>query len=373
MASVSERPKGSGNWYALWRDPNGRQRSKSCGTGVRGKKVAEQLAAKKQAELILDQYDDRTRINWSEFVVDYFDRRQTNNRERSQRAAREALNHFVRIVKPGVVSRIDALMIDDYIMKRKKEPGKRIIRVDDQGRKFKSRVSPATINRELRSIRAALRCAVRWGYLKAEPDIQFLRQDQQAPTAISAEDFARLYDNADAATLPVMPNGIETAARWRAQFMFIWFSGWRISQTLELKRSDMDLDAGTAVSRAEASGNKGRRSETIHLHSYVVEDLKEIWPSFTDQVFYWPHDMTTLYGQLNRIAEAAGVELEWGKKFHEIRRGFATHNAANLDTFELQKLMQHQSLETTKRYVAMAMRDDPTDKLALPQVHREKG
>ena len=237
MASISERPKGSGKWYALWRDPNNRQRSKMCGKGTRGKKLAEQLSAKMQAELILDQYEDRTKVEWSEFVEDYFERRQSNNRKRSIQSAREALNHFARIARPGVVSRIDALMVDDYINQRKKEPGKRIVKVDEKGRKFKGRVSPGTINRELRVIRAALRCAVRWGYLKQEIDIQFLREDQQTQTAISAEDFAMLYDNADAATLPVMPNGVSTAARWRAQFMFIWFSGWRISQTLELKRT----------------------------------------------------------------------------------------------------------------------------------------
>jgi integrase len=372
MASISERPKGSGKWYALWRDPNNRQRSKMCGKGTRGKKLAEQLSAKMAAELILDQYEDRTKVDWSEFVEDYFERRQSHNRARSQQSAREALRNFARLARPGLVSRIDAMLIDDYITKRKREPGKRIIKVDAEGRKLKGRVSPGTINRELRVIRAALRCAVRWGYLKTEIDIQMLRENQQQQTAISSEDFALLYDNCSAATLPVMPNGIETAARWRAQFMMIWFSGWRISQTLNLRRDDIDLTAGTAVSRADATGNKGHRAEKIHLHPYVIEDLHAIWPAFTAQVFHWPHNMTTLYLQLDKIAEAAGVEMAWGKKFHEIRRGFATHNASNLDTFELQSLMQHKSLETTKRYIAMGLRPDPTSKLALPAISRKK-
>ena len=40
--------------------------------------------------------------------------------------------------------------------------------------------------------------------------------------------------------------------------------------------------------------------------------------------------------------------------FLDLRRGFATANAASMNLFELQGLMQHKSLETTKGYVSMA-------------------
>ncbi|HWB10919.1 MAG TPA: tyrosine-type recombinase/integrase [Pirellulales bacterium] len=44
---------------------------------------------------------------------------------------------------------------------------------------------------------------------------------------------------------------------------------------------------------------------------------------------------------------------------HDLRRGFATMNAAGMDLFTLQKLMQHKSLETTKLYVNMVDRLKP--------------
>lgn len=40
--------------------------------------------------------------------------------------------------------------------------------------------------------------------------------------------------------------------------------------------------------------------------------------------------------------------------FHDLRRGYATANAEHMDLFELQKLMQHRSLETTRGYANMA-------------------
>lgn len=37
--------------------------------------------------------------------------------------------------------------------------------------------------------------------------------------------------------------------------------------------------------------------------------------------------------------------------FHDLRQGFATVNAASMNLFELQSLMQHRSLTTTQGYV----------------------
>lgn len=55
--------------------------------------------------------------------------------------------------------------------------------------------------------------------------------------------------------------------------------------------------------------------------------------------------------------------------FHDLRRGFATMNAGNMDLFELQALMQHKSLTTTQGYVNMSMRlQKPVDNLYVPPV-----
>lgn len=54
--------------------------------------------------------------------------------------------------------------------------------------------------------------------------------------------------------------------------------------------------------------------------------------------------------------------------FHDLRRGFATMNAGSMDLFELQGLMQHKTLETTRKYVNMAKRYNETVKnLFVPQ------
>ena len=60
---------------------------------------------------------------------------------------------------------INSEAVDDYVAKRRKERGK----------KRDSTVSKATINKELRHLRAIFRKAQLWGYVKIAPQITFFR------------------------------------------------------------------------------------------------------------------------------------------------------------------------------------------------------
>jgi integrase len=44
--------------------------------------------------------------------------------------------------------------------------------------------------------------------------------------------------------------------------------------------------------------------------------------------------------------------------FHDLRRAFATMNAANLTADALQRLMRHKSYLTTQRYIKLATQID---------------
>ncbi len=55
--------------------------------------------------------------------------------------------------------------------------------------------------------------------------------------------------------------------------------------------------------------------------------------------------------------------------FHDLRRGFATANAESMDLFQLQSLMQHKSLDTTRLYVNMAEKlNSAVDGLKVPAI-----
>ena len=155
-------------------------------------------------------------------------------------------------------------------------------------------------------------------------------------------------------------------------------TGWRINQLRALRWDDVDLEAGFAFSQAE--DNKGRRDVRIPLHPVIVNHLRKLEGSFDRYVFAWNHNNRTLWSHFHVIQEAAkladgspmpraGKEGWYG--FHDLRRGFATENAEEMDLFELQTLMQHKSLETTKLYVGMTKKlNNAVNSLKVPNVLR---
>jgi len=118
----------------------------SCGPGLQGKRNAEKLRQKREAELTTGTYEDRSRTLWSDFVKEYRERILPSLDTRTRDEINAVLAHFERLVKPGRVFTLVTADVDRFIALRRKE----------QGKKVDSLVSPATVNNELRHLRAAL-------------------------------------------------------------------------------------------------------------------------------------------------------------------------------------------------------------------------
>ena len=144
-----------------------------------------------------------------------------------------------------------------------------------------------------------------------------------------------------------------------------------------LRRQDLDLEAGTAITRH--ADNKGNRSDLVPLHPVVVEHLRAI-VGFDDMVFPWPHHRRTLHSDWLRIQTKAGIHLQCYEKhkhtascflysFHDTRRGFATMNAERLTADALQTLMRHKSYQTTQGYINIARQlNKSVENLYVPSV-----
>src|SRR5262249_3826212 len=148
------------SWYVGWYEPSGRRRNRSFGRGAKGKKKAEDFRRRLEAELMTGTYNMQPRKTWEEFVEEYDRRILAGLAVRSRPEARTALEHFRRIVRPVRMLGINTASVDDFIATRRGEAGK----------KRGALVSPATLNKDLRHIRAALRKAAKWGYLSTVPD-----------------------------------------------------------------------------------------------------------------------------------------------------------------------------------------------------------
>lgn len=350
-------------WYVGWYEPDGRRKGKCCGEGFHGKKTADRLRNKITSELMTGTYQIKEKKLWTDFRAEYERRVLPGKAVRTRDEVLAALNHFERIVKPVRVFAIDTGHVDDFIAARREE----------RGRKPGTHLSVASVNKELRHLKAVLKKAVKWGYVKNAPDFAMERVPQRVPTYVSPEHFALLYQACEHARRPKnLPYPV--ADWWRGLLITAYMTGWRIGQLLSLRRDDVDLDAGTALSRAE--DNKGKRDQLIPLHPIVVEHLRRL-PSFEPVFFPWDRSRRQLFAHFEEIQEQASVKPNGPKErygFHDLRRAFATMNADNMTLDALQTLMQHKDYHTTQGYIDLARQLNPAvQALFVPDVTRKTG
>src|SRR5262249_36146816 len=140
-----------------------------------------------------------------------------------------SLDHFERLVKPVRVFALNTGRVDDFIAARRQEPGRR------QG----DPLSPCSLNKDLRHIKAALAVAVEWGYLPRLPRFHLEREPGALPTYITGDDFALIYKACDVARMRENIPNVSPADWWRAFLVMGYMTGWRVGQLLALKRPDV--------------------------------------------------------------------------------------------------------------------------------------
>jgi integrase len=353
-------------WYVGWYDPDGRRHKESCGSGFRGKEKAERRKRQIEAELMTGTYQMNVKRLWPDFRREYEGRILSGLAPGTRDQVSASLDHFERIVKPVRVFAISTAHVDDFVAARRQERGK----------KAGSLVSPCTINKDLRHLKAALRVAVEWGYLPRPPKFRMQREPGKLPRFVPPDHFAAVYAACDAARLP---EGLPypPADWWRGLLIFGYMTGWRVGDMLALARDDLDLEAGYAITRFE--DNKGKRDDRVKLHPLVIDHLRRL-AAFTPTVFPFPKGRSVLQDEFVRVQAAAGIRLPCRGQhkhtakchaygFHDLRRAFATMNATRLTADQLQALMRHKSYTTTQVYINMARQiDDAVNVLYVPDV-----
>lgn len=353
-------------WSVGWYTAEGKRKGKKIGA----KSTAEKFRQKVQAELALGLCTiGRKRTTWADFRKRFAEIVLPTKAPNTAHAYRCAFDNFERIVMPGNVDAITTATVDEFTAKRRVEIARTPTpRKNEPDEPLPTRtISPASVNMELRHLRAALRKAADWGMVDALPKVTMLREPERDPFYIDDVAFAKLYAACDGMARPA---GRRYPAEdwWKALLAFAYLTGWRIGEILDLRRDDVDLEAGIATVDAEST--KGRRTARVELHPVVVDHLRAI-VEFTPFVFDWPHHERTLWADFAALKTAAGVEFPGA--FHRFRFGFANANVDALPADVLQRLMRHREASTTRRYINAAERLKRTgtaSRLHVPDVLR---
>jgi integrase len=361
---ASQKAKGkAGRWSIGWYDPNGKRRTRLVGTKTAARDAARRMETDAEAGLT----GVAKRVTWDEFEKKFLEFATSSCGERTVQTYSDDLSAFKEICQPRYVLSVDAAMIDRFVTIRKQQPG----RFSDQA------VTSATINKQLRTLRRALGRAARWGMLRQAPEIEFLREPEILPQAMTDLHFIAIYDACDKATKPT-GSTYSTADWWRALLIFLGTSGWRIGETLRLLWANVDIEGGSVITRHTT--NKGKRDERTPMPPVAIDHLRRI-RDFAPEVFRWPHHRRTLDTEWHTIQTAAGIHLACPHDhthrdachlygFHDLRRAFATNNYARMTAEELQRRMRHKSFATTRRYIRLAESSAATaEQIHVPKIN----
>jgi len=212
-------------------------------------------------------------------------------------------------------------------------------------------LAPRSVARAIHAIRGFYRFAVREGALRSDPmeNLKAPRSFNPLPRYLTNGQVEALLEAPDAKT----PLGL----RDRALLEVLYATGLRVSELVELRASDLDLEVGLLTCLG-----KGRKQRLVPigktarrwLQRYIADVRPTLLKKGAAAVLFLNHrggrlSRMGLWGIVRRYAVAVGVERVLSP--HVLRHSFATHlleRGADLRT--LQAMLGHADISTTQIY-----------------------
>jgi site-specific recombinase XerD len=192
------------------------------------------------------------------------------------------------------------------------------------------------------------------------PMLPYGKRPRRLPTVLSVEEVIQLL----AAARP---------GRERVLLQTGYACGLRISELVRLQVSDIDSSRMVVHVRQ----GKGQKDRQVPLSPRLLEELRHWWRRHRSKPWLFPGitertmDGPMHAGCLQRMCKRAVARARLAKhvSMHTLRHSYATHLLeAGVDVVTLQKLLGHNSLGTTARYLHLSRRhlQQMPDLLALP-------
>ncbi len=326
-------------WYLRWWDltPDGsrwKERWKSTRTTI--KKDAESQRRELERELDAGRRSE-SEMTWEDFVDDFLKKHTARKPKSTLALYRHSLNAFTRVAKPRKLANVSRALLEDFA-----------------DRRLKDKKAVATVNRDLRHLRAALRWAERRNYISAMPDFKdvFIREDRRQPVIIPEDDFVAMVQ---ALHDPGLVLKKRPAEWWRVFFYVAYYLGLRVGEILGLTWERVSLE--TLEVRIMASTSKGRKERVVPMAAELAKVFKDWRDRHTnysprDEVLPWPYDnYRSLYVDWHAIQTAAGIPDGAHYVPKNCRSTCASELiASNVPTVVVKDFLGHATVATTENY-----------------------
>jgi integrase/recombinase XerD len=186
------------------------------------------------------------------------------------------------------------------------------------------------------------------GHLKDNPaeNLDSPQKSFYLPKFLNQAEVEQLLSQPDTST--------ETGLRDRALLELMYSSGLRVSEAVNLKLADVDLDSGILITTG-----KGSKTRRVPVGSSAVEWLKSYLALRrkhenieVSTFFVSPHGKSlnrqVIHALVKEYAEKCGLE---NVSPHTLRHSFATHLVQNsADIRSVQQMLGHADISTTQIY-----------------------
>lgn len=211
--------------------------------------------------------------------------------------------------------------------------------------------SAATVSRNLASIRSLYRFFQNEEIVKKDPtlNIHSLKMEKKLPKVLTGEEIEKLLLQPDTTDFK--------GCRDKAMLELLYATGMRVSEMLELKISDVDMDIGYI------NCNKDKKLRVIPVYSIAKQAIKDYIELARPHMLKSNQKETTLFvncsgGKMTRqgfwkIIKKYALSANITKDItpHTLRHSFATHLVENgADLKSVQEMLGHTDISSTQVY-----------------------
>lgn len=210
--------------------------------------------------------------------------------------------------------------------------------------------SAATVSRSLASIRSLYRFLQNEGEITVDPTAQLhsLKTEKKLPEILTLEEIERLLAQPNPAVLK--------GCRDKAMLELLYATGMRVSEMIELRISDVDMNIGYI------NCNYGKKLRVIPVYSLAKKAIKDYIEGARDFMVKGSGEDTLFVncngGRMTRqgvwkIIKQYAVSAKISKEItpHTLRHSFATHLLENgADLKSIQEMLGHSDISSTQVY-----------------------